>query len=114
MHIFVDYSGSMNFGTKHKKSEFAAMIGIGYAYLAMKNNEKFVLSTFAESLERYRPKRGRQHLAAMVNYLHNKKPAGATDIKVALGQYRRRLRHRSLIIIISDFLYPTDELRRII
>src|SRR3989344_8086074 len=55
VHIIVDYSGSMNFGTKYKKSEFAAMIGLGYAYLAMKNNEKFVLSTFGEGLDKYRP-----------------------------------------------------------
>ncbi|MBS3128414.1 DUF58 domain-containing protein [Candidatus Woesearchaeota archaeon] len=111
VHIFVDYSGSMNFGTNFKKAEFAAMIGLGYAYLSLKNNEKFVLSTFGESLERYRPKRGRQQLAAMVDYLNKKTPEGKTDIDTSLGQYRKTLRFRSLIIIISDFLYPIESLR---
>ena len=112
VHIIVDYSGSMNFGTKYKKSEFAAMIGLGYAYLAMKNNEKFVLSTFGEGLDKYRPKRGRQQLAAMVAYLNNKTPEGNTDIDASLGQYRKALKFRSMVIIVSDFLYPIDNLRK--
>ena len=114
VHIFIDYSGSMNFGTTTKKSDFAAMMGLGYAYLAMKNNEKFILSTFAEGLERYQTKRGRRHLAAMVHYLNKKTPEGKTDIDVALGNYRKYLKYHSLIIIISDFLYPVDTLRKIL
>ena len=91
---------------------FAAMIALGYAYIALKNNEKFVLSTFAESLERYRPKKGRKHLAAVVSYLNKKTPEGKTDIDHAIGAYRKLIKHRSLIIIISDFLYNPSSLRR--
>ncbi|MBS3175788.1 DUF58 domain-containing protein [Candidatus Woesearchaeota archaeon] len=114
VHILVDYSGSMNFGTTFKKAEFAAMIGLGYAYIALKSNEKFVLSTFAEGLERYRAKRGRTQLAAMVEYLNKKVPEGSTDIVQALGSYRKLLHHRSLVIIVSDFLYNLNDLRNVL
>ena len=46
VHVLVDFSGSMNFGSKLKKYEYASMIGLGFVYIALKNNEKFVLSTF--------------------------------------------------------------------
>src|SRR4030042_1668123 len=45
VHILIDMSGSMNFGTECTKAEYASMLGLGFAYLAMKNNERFVLCT---------------------------------------------------------------------
>ena len=41
VHIILDCSNSMNFGKNITKFEYASMIGIGFAYLAMKENEKF-------------------------------------------------------------------------
>src|SRR3989344_7468714 len=37
VHILIDCSASMNFGRKMKKFDYASMIGVGFAYLAMKD-----------------------------------------------------------------------------
>ncbi|MFQ5621578.1 MAG: DUF58 domain-containing protein [Candidatus Nanoarchaeia archaeon] len=113
IHVLLDYSGSMNYGGKYKKSDYAAMLGIGFAYMAMGNNERFVMATFAEKLERYRPRRGRKQLAAMVEYLNNKKAEGRTNFESSLATYhKRQISSKSMVFIISDFLYDVDEIRR--
>ena len=111
VHIIADFSASMNFGDPVKKSDYTAMLGIGFAYLAMKNNERFVMSTFAEKLELFRPRKGRKQLAAIVDYLNEKKAKGVTNFEESLGRYKKMIGSRSLVIIISDFLYDVDEIK---
>ena len=113
IHILLDYSGSMNYGGKFKKSDYAAMLGMGFAYMALANNERFVMSTFAEKLERYRPRKGRRQLASMVEYLNNKKAEGRTNFEASLVQYhKKQISSRSMVFVISDFLYDTEEIKR--
>ncbi|MBI4449271.1 DUF58 domain-containing protein [Candidatus Woesearchaeota archaeon] len=112
VHILIDFSGSMNFGQKHKKSEYAAMVGLGFAYMALKNNERFILSTFSDKIEVFKPKRGRRQLAAMVDYLSSKRSENITNFEESLGQYYKAMvKNRSMIIIISDFLYPIEQIK---
>ena len=49
VHVIVDHSASMNFGKTLSKFDYASMLGVGFAYLAMKENEKFQFSTFSIS-----------------------------------------------------------------
>jgi len=114
VHIVVDSSASMNYGGKIKKFDYASMIGIGFAYLAMHNNEKFVLSTFSENLEVFRPKKGMAQLADIVDYLNNKKAGGKSKFEGSLAEYKKLINTKSLVIIISDFLYPPKEVERVI
>ena len=112
MHILVDYSGSMNYGRKTKKSEYAAMIGLGFCYMAMKNNERFILSTFAEKIETFKPRKGRGQLGAAVDYLVNKRSESVTNFEDCITQYHKLMvKSRSMVIIISDFLYPTQQIQ---
>ncbi len=113
VHIIVDYSGSMKFGSP-VKADYAAMLGIGIAYLAMRNNEKFVLSTFTDKLELFKPRKGVKQLANIIKHLNEKKASGVTDFEKALEQYHKLIKSRSLIFIISDFLYPPDSIKNIL
>ena len=111
VHIIVDCSSSMNFGKPITKFEYASMIGIGFAYLAMKENEKFQFSTFSDDLEVFQSRRGMSQLAAMVHHLNNLKTGGISKIKDAVLQYRKLIGSRSLIILISDFLIDMQEIK---
>lgn len=113
VHILVDFSGSMNFGHgKHKKSEFASMLGLGFAYMAMKNNERFVLSTFSDKLEFFKPRRGKKQIMSILDFLTHKKAKGDMKLDEASALYRKKVpKQRSLMVIISDFLYPIEEIR---
>ena len=112
VHVILDLSASMNFGTTVTKAEFAGKLGVGFAYLALKNNERFVLSTFSDNLEFFKAKKGRAQLASMVEYLNKKKPSGKGTLEKSLGSYRKLINTRSYIVILSDFLYPTEDIRR--
>ncbi len=114
VHVLVDYSGSMNFGKQIKKYEYAAMIGLGFVYLAHKNNEKFVLSTFDGRLDLFKARKGAQQLAEILAYLNKRKPGGTTDIEQALSSYKKFINTKSLVIIVSDFLYDPASLKAIL
>lgn len=110
VHIVVDYSASMNFGKSITKFDYASMLGVGFAYLAMKENEKFQFSTFSDSLEVFQPKRGMGHLIAMVDHLNSIKTKGPSKVRDAMNQYRKLLGSRAMIVLISDFLIPLEEI----
>ena len=112
VHVIVDFSSSMDFGSKRtSKADYASMFGLGFAYMALKNNEKFVLSTFAEKLELFRPRKGKNQLMAILEYLNKKKPQGKTNFELALAEYKKLVRSRSMIVIVSDFLYDPEQVR---
>ena len=110
-HIIVDMSASMDFGTPLKKSEYAAMLAIGFAYLALKNNERFVVSTFSDKLTLLRARRGRRQLAAILNHLTSKNAEGKSNFESSVGSYKQLIHSKSSVIIISDFLYDIEQIR---
>lgn len=113
VHVIIDFSGSMNFGSRAmKKYEYASMLGIGFSYMALKNNERFVLSTFSDKLERFKAKRGKRQLVAILDYLRTKKPEGESQFEASLQQYSKFVDSRSMIVIISDFLYEPEQVKR--
>jgi uncharacterized protein (DUF58 family) len=111
VHVIVDYSGSMAFGQKIKKYEYADMLALGFCYMAMKHNERFVVSTFADQLEIFKPKRGRGNMMRVLEYLNNKKAKGMSRFEQALAAYKKRVTTRSYIVILSDFLYSPEEIK---
>lgn len=112
VHIILDFSASMGFGTNMTKAEFASMVGVGFAYLALKNNERFVLSTFSDSLEFFKARKGRGQLASMVEFLNTRRPKGLSKLEQSLSSYKKLLNSRSYVVIISDFLYPIDDIKK--
>jgi len=114
VHIIVDGSASMNFGKNIKKFEYASMIGLGFAYMALKNNEKFVFSIFSDKLQPLKPKKGTGHLMEILNFLNNHKITGKSNIQDSLLQYKKFINSRSLVVIISDMLIDAEELKKIL
>ena len=110
VHSIMDASASMGFGKPVSKFDYAAMLGVGFAYLAMRENEKFQFSTFAESLEVFQPRRGMSQLASMVYHLNEIKTQGYSKLLDAMQQYKKVIGSRSLLVLISDFLIDINEI----
>src|SRR3989344_5929346 len=89
VHIILDGSASMGFGKPVSKFDYASMIGVGFAYLALRDNEKFQFSTFADQLEIFQPRRGMSHLAAIVQHLNSIKPKGYSKLIDTVRQYKK-------------------------
>ncbi len=110
IHVVIDSSASMNFGTKTKKFEYASMIGIGFCYMALRNNESFEISTFSEDLHVYKAKKGMNKLVSVVDTLNQVVPKGKSLFRDSLDKYKAAIRTKSLVIIVSDFLFDPQEL----
>jgi uncharacterized protein (DUF58 family) len=113
-HIVLDFSASMNFGGQTKKYEYASMLGVALAYIAWRNNERFVLSTFSDKLERFQPRQGRKQMVAILDYLRDKKPSGKSEFRESLLSYAKSIGSKSFVVIISDFLYDLDQIKEIV
>src|SRR3989338_9035130 len=111
VHVILDKSASMDFGKPISKFDYASMIGVGFAYLALKDNEKFQFATFADSLEIFQPKRNMGHLAAMIQHLNSVKPKGFSKIQDTVRQYKKIIGSKSMVVICSDFLVNIEEIR---
>ncbi|RME31554.1 DUF58 domain-containing protein [Candidatus Woesearchaeota archaeon] len=111
VHILLDRSASMDYGEKITKFEYAARVSLGFIYMAMRNNEKFTLATFTDKAEALRPGRGASQLMNTFNVLQKLKVKGQSNFRMAMDSYKKQIRSRSLIIIVSDFLYNLDEVR---
>lgn len=110
-HIIIDSSASMGFGKPISKFDYASMIGVGFAYLSMKDNEKFQFSTFSEQLEVSQPKRGMSQLANMVQHLNKVQTKGHSQLQGSIKQYKKLVGSRALLVLISDFLIDMGEIR---
>jgi len=110
-HIIIDSSASMGFGKPISKFDYASMIGVGFAYLSMKENEKFQFSTFAEELEVSQPKRGMSQLANMVQHINQVQTKGHSKLQESIRQYKKLVGTRALLVLISDFLIDIGEIR---
>lgn len=110
-HILVDSSRSMDYG-EPLKYEYASMIALGYAYLVTRENEKFALATYGAKLgETLCPGKGRRHLSRAVKLLESAKLAGETRFDSCAEAYSSSIKTRSLVIAVSDFLEPLQNLR---
>lgn len=111
IHIVIDSSASMNFGRKYKKFEYASMIGLGFAYMGLRDNEKFEISTFSNSLTRFRPRKGANQLMSILDQLNSLKLDGKSKFSECMETYKEAINTKSMVIIISDFLFDVSKLR---
>lgn len=110
VHVLIDDSSSMNYG-KPKKFDYAAMLGVGFAYLALKDQERFQYATFSDNLDVVQSRRGMHHVAGMIEHLNRAKVKGSSKFLDSMAKYKKILGSKSLIVIISDFLFNPDEFK---
>jgi len=114
VHILVDSSGSMDYGRNVTKFEYASQVGMGFAYMAMRKNEKFTFATFTDDTNELPPRKGTNQMIHIVDLLSKHKVKGASGFKSAMESYKKNIHGRSLIVLISDFLYDLDEVREVL
>jgi uncharacterized protein (DUF58 family) len=114
VHIIVDASGSMDYGRKITKFDYACMIGMGFAYMAFRNNEKFNFSTFSEGLNYLRARKGMNQLLNILGMLEKLKVEGKSELGRTLDEYKKYIRSKSFIVLISDFLYDIEDIKAVL
>lgn len=110
VHVLIDATRSMDYGQSLSKCSYASMIAAGYLFLAMRSNERFRFSFMRQDLEVHPMRRGRNHFATFVNEANEIKPEGDVSIGTAIEHYLPLLTSKSLVIIVSDFLFDSEEI----
>lgn len=113
-YVVIDSSGSMGFsaGDRMTKLDYAKRIASSIAYLTLQGGDAIGLSRCAESGTVNLPaRRTPSHLEVILDLLENTQAEGSASLPDTLHELAEKVRQRALIIIISDFFYPPNELR---
>ena len=112
-YLAVDNSRSMSYGTMgYTKSDYARTMAATLAYYFALQRDAVGLLTFEDKVidfigARHRPGHFQRILAALDRPPHGNQ----TDLISPLGELAELVKHRGLIILISDLLIPLDQVR---
>ena len=114
VHVLVDASSSMDFGQGDAhKFEYAAKLGLGFAYLTAREYNEFRFGLFDRTVERM--DRGRSHrgeVLELVDRCNAVDPDGEAAFAPALSEYAGAIRSKALVVVCSDFLGGLDAIER--
>jgi uncharacterized protein (DUF58 family) len=104
--LVVDQSGSTRFGDPVTKAGRAVEIAAVLALAAAFQNDRVGALFFTDQVEHVvPPRKGRRHALRVIRDLVAFEPRGrATNLAASLTYVGRLLRHRSIVVILSDFL----------
>ena len=113
-HLLVDQSRSMSYGSVgYTKSDYAATLAATLAYFLHQQGDAVGLLTFGETINDFLPARHRAgHLRRLMLQLERGATGAATDLAAPLKHIVEIVRKRSLMVFISDFLAPIENLER--
>lgn len=114
-YIVMDTSGSMEFEGAVVRTESkltrACRLAAALSYLVTREGDEVGLSVASDSLhEHLRPRAGFRHLVELLSMLDKTQAKGGTDLGACLEQVYARLTRRGILIILSDFLSPSEGL----
>ena len=106
-YLAMDLSASMAYSYRQKltKFEYAICLAAALAYLMIMQQDPVGLVTFDTRLHASVPPRSRRgQLPAILSHLSKLKAVGQTDLAQSLMQLSSMMRHRSLVMLMSDLL----------
>ena len=113
--VVVDRSASLDFGTAHREKREAALAAVAaFGFLTVRSGNRLgVLIAGGSSLVWLGPRSGRAGLMAGLTAVydtprHEAGPAPSAGLGAALARVARTQRRRGQVIVVSDFLDPSD------
>ena len=103
--LVVDQSGSLHFGQPLSKAAVAVEVAAVLALAAARHNDRVGALLFADRVEHVvRPAKGRAHALRVIRDLVAFRPRGrGTNLADALRYGAKLLRHRAIVVVLSDF-----------
>jgi uncharacterized protein (DUF58 family) len=109
--LVVDRSGSFEFGSPVAKSDLGVEVAAILALAAARQNDRVGALVFSGAVDHVvRPAKGRRHALRVIRDLLAFQPtARGTNLAAALVYASRLLRHRGVVVVLSDFRAPAWE-----
>ena len=106
VYTILDLSASNNFGLVKSKLDLSFEVAVSLMFLALRNNDKIGLGIFTDDLEKFIPsKKGKKQVIRILKQLIEFEPKSKkTDIMKSLSTLNNKLKRKSVIYIISDFI----------
>jgi uncharacterized protein (DUF58 family) len=103
--LVVDESASVRFGAPAAKAAIAVEVGAVLALAAARHNDRVGALFFSDRVEFVvQPAKGRPHALRVIRDLLAYEPRGrATSLSAALTYAAALLRHRAIVVVLSDF-----------
>jgi uncharacterized protein (DUF58 family) len=103
--LVVDRSGSVEFGRPETKAQRAVEVAAVLALAAARQNDRVGAVVFSNGIDHLvPPAKGRRHALRVIRDLLAFAPQErGTNIGAALNYVSRLLRHRSIVVVLSDF-----------
>ena len=112
MVILLDTSSSMLFpDITPNKFEYASTIAAGVSYIVMKHNDVYTIATFADDVDYTKAHKGRDDFLRTIDSLTRISVNGNTKLADCADSIYPRLKSKSMVLIISDFLDGIDSVR---
>ena len=113
-YLVVDQSRSMGYGSlAYSKLDYARTLAATLAYYLGMQRDAVGMMTFEADVTAVVPARYRTGQLRRMLMLLDQPPQGtATNLEKPLGHLAEIVKHRSLMVIISDYLVPIDSLRQ--
>lgn len=104
LHLLLDMSGSMAFGTPTAKSLYAKKLAGALGYVALARADRVSASNLGGVLPGPQPfLRGMQNVGALFQHLQSMPVQGETDFARALGRYASQAKTPGTAVLFSDF-----------
>ncbi|MFB6200322.1 MAG: DUF58 domain-containing protein, partial [Candidatus Nanohaloarchaea archaeon] len=111
VHILVDRSSSMDYGNENKY-DHAAKLGLATAYMTSQTNDRFRYSVFSETITDISSGRRNLKTGELIETLNQLRKTPESRIERCITEYSRRIKNKSLLIVISDFLTDTQQIQQ--
>ena len=103
VHVLVDTSPSMDFGTPNKL-HYAKQVAAALGYVCLCRQDNLNVRAFQDGLAAgFGPKRGKVNARAYFDFLDRLEPGGRTALQPALRQFAQTAGGRGVAVVISDF-----------
>jgi uncharacterized protein (DUF58 family) len=115
-YLLIDCSASMAYrGRGVSKLDYARTLAASLAYLLLRQQDQVGMIAFSEKLRGYLPPRARSgHLNDLLLALDGVVAAGRTDLPRALAYLSEVVHRRALIVLFSDLLGTSDDVRALL
>jgi len=112
-YVLMDLSRSMAYTYRQElsKFEYAICLAAAISYLMVHQQDPVGLFTFGDEIQHRLPARSRRsQLANILAVLQKSKPEGGSRIAENLKRIASMIRHRGLLMVMSDLLADPDEI----
>jgi uncharacterized protein (DUF58 family) len=111
--LMLDCSASMGYGqASATKFDYAAKLVAALSYLMLGQTESVGVAICGRGVEDWlAPHSGPTQLARVIDSLERSSTLGPTGIAAAMHDVAERLERRALVIVLSDFFMPAEQIR---